>query len=75
MTGEGPCVMDPVMPLDPRLLEILACPVCKVSVRLLPDGSGLRCEQCRRIYPVIDDIPVMLVDEARTEENPPRDNP
>jgi len=61
------------MSLDPKLLEILACPACRASVRLLPDGSGLRCDQCRRIYPVVDDIPVMLVDEAHFEE-PPQEN-
>jgi len=55
--------------LDPRLLEILACPVCHEPVRLLEDGSALRCEKCRRVYPVVDDIPVMLVDEARIEES------
>jgi uncharacterized protein len=50
--------------IDPRLLEILACPVCKTPVRLEPDGSGLFCEACRRLYPIRDDIPVMLVEEA-----------
>ena len=63
--------MNPAMVLDPKLLEILACPVCKVLVRPLPDGSGLCCEQCRRVYPIVDDIPVMLVEEARTD-SPPR---
>jgi uncharacterized protein YbaR (Trm112 family) len=56
------------MSLDPKLLEILACPICHVSVLPVDDGSGLRCEQCRRVYPVVDDIPVMLVEEARNEE-------
>jgi uncharacterized protein YbaR (Trm112 family) len=32
------------------------------------DGAGLRCAKCRRVYPVQDDIPVMLVDEAKIEE-------
>jgi uncharacterized protein YbaR (Trm112 family) len=57
------------MSLDPRLLEILACPVCHEPVRLQEDGSALRCEKCRRVYPVVDDIPVMLVEEARIEES------
>ena len=57
------------MSLDPKLLEILACPECHVPVKLLEDGSGLRCQQCRRVYPVVDDIPVMLVEEARTEDS------
>ena len=51
--------------VDPKLLEILACPVCKSSVHLLTDGSGLVCRECRLLYPIEDDIPVMLVDAAR----------
>jgi len=38
-------------------------------VRLKPDGSGLKCEKCHRVYPVKDDIPVMLVDEATIEKD------
>jgi len=56
------------MPIDPELLEILACPVCKTPVEVVRDGAGLRCGQCRRVYPVQDDIPVMLVEEATVEE-------
>jgi hypothetical protein len=52
-----------------KLLEILACPVCKVKVELKHDGSGLKCAQCGRVYPIRDDIPVMLVDEAVIEEH------
>lgn len=48
--------------IDPKLLEILACPACKTPVR--PDGDRLVCGQCRRRYPIRDGIPVMLVDEA-----------
>ena len=55
------------MALDPQLLEILACPMCKTEVRLTPDGKGLVCGSCRRRYPVVDDIPIMLVEEATTE--------
>lgn len=55
------------MPIDPELLEILACPVCKTPVEEVKDGKGLRCGQCQRVYPVQDDIPVMLVDEATVE--------
>ena len=57
----------PLMPIDPELLEILACPVCKTPVEVVKDGAGLRCAQCKRVYPVQDDIPVMLVDEATVE--------
>ena len=56
------------MPVSERLLEILACPVCKVKVELKPDGSALKCTKCKRVYPIRDDIPVMLVDEAVIEE-------
>lgn len=55
------------MAIDPELLEILACPVCKVSVALTDDQQGLACPECSRIYPIRDDIPVMLVEEARLE--------
>lgn len=52
------------MPLDPELLEILACPKCKGPLGLAPAGDGLLCERCRLRYPIVDDIPQMLVDEA-----------
>ncbi len=55
------------MAVNPALLEILVCPLCKVSVKLTPDGQGLKCGQCHRVYPIKDDIPVMLVDEAKVE--------
>lgn len=57
------------MAIDERLIEILACPVCKADVNLKPDGSGLKCVSCHRVYPIRDDIPVMLVDEAVIEED------
>ncbi len=53
------------MPIPKELLDILVCPVCKAPVKLLTDGSGLRCDSCRRVYPVRDDIPVMLPEEAK----------
>jgi uncharacterized protein len=59
------------MPLRQELLEILACPACKAKVELKPDGSGLKCNQCKRVYPIREDIPVMLIDEATVE--PERD--
>ncbi len=55
------------MALDPRLLEILACPLCKADVKLTPNGQGLKCVQCHRVYPIRDDIPVMIIDEAAIE--------
>jgi uncharacterized protein YbaR (Trm112 family) len=56
------------MAISQELLEILVCPVCKTPVKLTADNSGLKCDMCRRIYPVRDDIPVMLPEEAKIEE-------
>lgn len=54
----------PAMSIDPELLEMLACPVCKTEIRLAADGASLVCISCRRRYPIVEDIPVLLVDEA-----------
>jgi uncharacterized protein len=56
------------MAVDAELLEILACPVCKTPVVLVKNGSALKCSSCKRVYPIKDDIPVMLIDEATVEE-------
>lgn len=56
------------MPLSQDLLEILACPACKAKVELKQDGSALKCVECKRVYPIRDDIPVMLIDEAVVED-------
>jgi uncharacterized protein YbaR (Trm112 family) len=56
------------MPIDPELLEILACPECKTPVVLVKGGSALKCERCRRVYAIKDDIPIMLLDEATVED-------
>ena len=53
------------MKLDPVLLEILVCPDCKGPLAADYDNDELICTSCGLIYPVRDDIPVMLVDEAR----------
>ena len=55
------------MSVDPELLEILACPNCKTKVDLVKNGTALKCGQCKRVYPIKDDIPVMLLDEATVE--------
>ena len=55
------------MAISQDLLEILACPACKAEVELKPDGSALKCVECHRVYPIVSDIPVMLVDEAFEE--------
>ena len=53
------------MKLDAALLDILACPACKASLRADDAASELVCTGCGLAYPVRDDIPVLLVDEAR----------
>ncbi|MFN3466467.1 MAG: Trm112 family protein [Candidatus Brocadiales bacterium] len=52
--------------IDKELLEILACPLCKTEVRL--EGEKIVCTQCGRRYPIKDDIPIMLVEEAETPD-------
>ena len=78
------------MAVDSELLEILACPLCKEEVKLVPLTDtrrsqirdryrdkfrdeepvvehGLQCVKCHRIYPIVSDIPVMLIEEAIEE--------
>jgi len=55
------------MAISKELLEILVCPACKAEVILKEDGSSLKCVACKRVYPVRDDIPVMLIDQAVIE--------
>ncbi|MBI3608030.1 MAG: Trm112 family protein [Nitrospirae bacterium] len=52
------------MAIDRALLDILVCPKCKGDLRLTDQGDGLVCAACRLRYPIKDDIPVMLIDEA-----------
>jgi uncharacterized protein YbaR (Trm112 family) len=52
------------MAIHPELLEILACPQCKGEVTLTEAQDGLVCSACRLRYPIKDDIPIMLIDEA-----------
>ena len=65
------------MPISPELLEILACPACKAEVQLVKQDTALKCVSCHRVYPIRDDIPVMLIDqatiEAPSEAAPPTD--
>ena len=78
------------MAVDQELLEILACPLCKEEVKLVPlaearrtsvrdkfrekfrgeepvVSDGLQCVKCHRVYPIVSDIPVMLIEEAFEE--------
>ena len=59
--------------IEPDLLEILVCPACRGKVELRADGSALKCVECRRVYPVRDGIPAMVVEEATVEDEKPAD--
>ncbi len=52
------------MALSSDLLSVLACPKCKGEVALTEQADGLFCKACSLVYPVEDDIPVMLIEEA-----------
>ena len=52
------------MAISKELLDILACPKCKGDVHLTDSQDGLVCKPCKLMYPIKDDIPVMLIDEA-----------
>ena len=52
------------MPISQELLDILACPKCKGELQLTEKQDGLVCQACKLVYPIREDIPVMLIDEA-----------
>ena len=52
------------MAISKDLLDILACPKCKGPLQLTAAQDGLTCGACKLLYPIKDDIPVMLIDEA-----------
>jgi hypothetical protein len=52
------------MTINKELLDILACPKCKGDVHLNEKEDGIICDSCKLMYPIRDDIPIMLIDEA-----------
>jgi len=52
------------MSIKKDLLDILCCPKCKGDIRLNETGDGLICDACKLMYPIKDDIPIMLIEEA-----------
>jgi uncharacterized protein YbaR (Trm112 family) len=56
---------EKIMPISKELLDILACPQCKQKIYVSETGDGLICDQCRLLYPISEDIPVMLIEEAK----------
>jgi len=57
--------------MDSKLLDILACPLCKSPLEHAKSAGELICRPCRLAYPIREDIPIMLEDEARVI--PPED--
>jgi len=53
------------MTISKDLLDILACPKCKGDIHLSESGDGLICDRCRLLYEIKDDIPIMLISEAK----------
>jgi len=53
------------MPISQELLDILACPKCKGELQLTEKQDGLICQACKLVYSIREDIPVMLIDEAK----------
>jgi hypothetical protein len=53
------------MPISQELLDILACPKCKGEIHLNEKQDGLICQACKLVYPIREEIPVMLIDEAK----------
>jgi len=58
------------MPISPELLEILRCPQCKSTLTIDEAQTRLKCDnaECSLVYPIRDEIPVMLVEEAFVEK-------
>ena len=54
------------MAINQELLEILACPKCKGDIYLNDAEDGLICDNCKLLYEIREDIPIMLIDEARS---------
>ena len=58
------------MPITADFIETfrVVCPACKGKVVLKDDASGIKCTECRRVYPVRNDIPALIVEEATVED-------
>ena len=54
--------------LPQKLLDILVCPACRQPLAFRQDRQDFRCAACKRVYPMRDGIPILLIDEAKLEE-------
>lgn len=52
------------MAINSELLAILACPACRSGLESAGEGCGLICRKCAVVYPIVEDIPILLVEEA-----------
>jgi uncharacterized protein YbaR (Trm112 family) len=59
------------MAISKELLNILVCPKCKGEIYLTEEGDGLICDNCKLLYEIKDDIPIMLIDEAKKIKGKP----
>jgi len=66
--GVADVLLENVIMITKELLDILACPLCKTDVKL--EGDRIVCTKCGRRYPIRDDIPVMIIDEAELPKEP-----
>ena len=57
------------MAINQELLDILVCPQCKKELTLTSDKNWLICDNCQLRYPIRDEIPIMLIDEAEPLDN------
>ncbi len=57
------------MPVPQELLDVLACPVCIKPLTLSPQQDSLKCAACRRVYPIRDGFPILLIDQATIENS------
>jgi len=60
--------------ITPEFIETfrVVCPACRGRVELKPGATGIKCLECRRVYPVRDDIPALVVEEAVVEDDEPK---
>lgn len=56
------------MAISKELLDILVCPKCRGEISLNESQNGLVCRACKLVYEIRDDIPIMLIDEAKPLE-------
>ena len=63
------------MKITEEFVEMMICPACQSKVRLREDGSAIKCLSCKRVYPIEDDMPMMLADKATIENEEATERP